>query len=266
MKPRIALLFCLLLALAGCASTYVTPPQGVSLAEFTDGELLGYYDKKPASPFPVNLAVLRVQDSDYYAYNNEHRRHARYAFITARDIETDAALQKVSELPLVAGIAPIGRLLLPPNADSVDDLRKPAAQLRADMLLVYTVDTVFTVDGKALGPLSLITLGLLPNRKAHVTATVAGILVDVRSGYIYGSTEATSVENKSASIWSTELVIDTARKLAEERAFVEFTNEFGRLWTGVLNTYAATQPVREPATAPMDAPARSWYRVRLGGD
>ena len=233
-----ALIF--IVVLGGCASNYVTPAAGVSLAEFTDDNLLDYYDRQAASPFPANLAVLRVQDSDYYSYTNSGRDYGRYAFITSRDIESDAAIEKMNKLPLVRGIAPIGRLLLPPNATSLADLRIPAAQLRADMLLVYTVDTTFTVDGKSLGPLSLISLGLIPNKNAHVTATVSGILIDVRSGFVYGTAEATEREKQRASMWSTELALDTARRLAEKNAFESFVDEFGIFWTGVLNIHAAT--------------------------
>lgn len=271
---RHLLVLLLLLGLGGCGTHYVTPAAGVSLAEFADDDLLSHYDKKAVSPFPANLAVVRVQDSDYYSYTDDHRGYARYAFITTRDIETDEAFEKMSQLPLVAGVAPIGRLLLPPNADSLSDLRTPAAQLRADMLLVYTVDTTFTVDGKSYGPLSLISLGFIPNKNAHVTATVAGVLMDVRTGYIYGTAEATSTEEQKATVWSTELAIDTSRKLAEEQAFESFVDEFGDFWTGVLNSYAASGPTRYfPHSAPA-APVKSssavaatpYYRVRFEND
>ena len=264
---------CLLVAfmfLGGCAANYVTPAAGVSLAEFTDDNLLAYYDRQAVSPFPANLAVLRVQDSDYYSYSDGRREYGRYAFITARDIESDAAIEKMNKLPLVRGIAPIGRLLLPPNATSLVDLRTPAAQLRADMLLVYTVDTTFTVDGKSLGPLSLILLGLIPNKNAHVTATVSGILIDVRSGFVYGTAEATEREKQRASMWSTELAIDTARRLAEENAFESFVDEFGNFWTGVLNIHAATTPDRSGTTGrdrvQPEMEDSGWYSVSFGSD
>ena len=231
----------LLVCVSGCAATYVTPAGGVSLADATDEDLLVYYDRQPVSPFPANVAVVRVQDSDFYAYHARRGERGRYGFVTVRDIEDDNAVEKMSELPLVNAVAPVGRLMLPANANSLDNLRVPAAQLRSDMLLVYTLDTTFTVDGKALGPLSLISLGLLRNQKAHVTATVSSVLVDVRSGFIYGSAEATAVEEQSASIWSTQLAIDSARKLAEERAFASFVDEFSGLWTGVINVHAATR-------------------------
>ena len=40
------------------------------------------------------------------------------------------------------------------------------------------------------------------------------------------------------------------------------------LWTGVLNSYAATQPARPNGIAApqTESPASSWYRVRLSDD
>jgi hypothetical protein len=119
-----------------------------------------------------------------------------------------------------------------------EDLRSPAEKLRADVLLVYSINTIFSVEGRQLGPLSLISLGMLPNKKAHVTATVAGVLVDVRTGFIYGSTEATVTQTQRSSIWSTEQAIDTARMNAERNAFGDFVGEFEKLWDSVLASRA----------------------------
>ena len=140
-------------------------------------------------------------------------------------------------------------MLVPANANTIKDLRVPAARLHADLVLVYSVDTTFTIDGKALGPLSTVSLGLIPNKKAHVTATVAGVLVDVRTGYIYGTTEATDLQQQRATIWSTEQAIDTARLKAEKNAFNAFVGEFENLWNGVLAAHAE-KPATDVGIAP----------------
>ncbi|MEM7430754.1 MAG: hypothetical protein AAF351_02325 [Pseudomonadota bacterium] len=247
--------------LAGCAGSYVTPPSGVTMAELTDStdrNLRRYYNTQPASPFPANIAVVRVQDHNYYTRSARGVGDGRYSVVVTRDIESDDAVEKFRELPLVSRIAPIGKILLPPQTNTLRDLRVPAAKLHADLLLVYSVDTAFHVEGKSLGPLSTISLGLIRNKKAHVSSTVAGVLVDVRTGYIYGTTEATATETQKASIWSEEHAIDTARLRAEKIAFSDFVDEFGSLWKGVVDVYAAspgrvaTVPPRpvEPATLP----------------
>jgi hypothetical protein len=256
----LALLIAALLA-SGCAHRYLTPSGGVSIAEFSDEDLRSFYAREPASPFPASLAILRVQDSGYVTRTSHGYGHGRYTVVTTRDVESDEAFARIRNLPLVTGVAPIGRMLVPANANTLEDLRSPAARLRSDMLVVYSIDTTFTVDGRSLGPLSLISLGLIPNKKAHVTTTVAGALVDVRTGFIYGTTEATAREEQRATLWSTELAIDTARQRAEQQAFDAFVTEFEDLWGDVLDVHAATAAPRAPAPRARD----TYYRIDLAG-
>lgn len=239
---------------AGCAS-YVTPAAGVSLANVSDTSLAEMYERKPASAFPANLAVMRVQDSGYYTKTNRGYGNGRYSIVTTRDVETEQDFERFGKLPLVSGVAPVGRMLLPANAQDIRDLRSPAAQLRADILLLYSIDTAFTVDGISLGPLTLISLGLLPNKKAHVTVTVAGVLIDVRTGYVYGTTEATVTEHQRATIWSSEQVIESARLEAEAAAFTSFVQDFEGLWTGIINVHATSAPTQAPDNS-------GWYYTR----
>lgn len=245
---------------SGCATRYVTPGGAVSLTAIDDTDIATAYSRKPAAPFPANIAIIRVQDDGYV--NRGYRGHSlgRYSVITTRDVESDSSIESLQKLPLVAGVAPIGRLLLPSASDSIRDLRLSAAQLQADLLLVYSIDTSFTVDGTPLGPLSVITLGMLRNKKAHVTATVAGIVVDVRSGFVYGTTEATATEHKRASVWSTSDVTDAARRKAEQRAFDEFAGEFGDFWTDLLNVYAVSRSaLHQPHPAALQTSSRTSH-------
>ena len=230
---------------SGCSTYYRTPAGGVSFQEIDDVDIRALFEREPTSPFPANLAVVRVQDSGYLSHTNQGYGHGRYTVITTRDIEAEDDFARISELPMVTDVAPLGRFLLPANARTIKDLRIPAAKLRADLLLVYSVDTTFTVDGTPLGPLTMISLGLIPNKKAHVTATVAGALVDVRTGFVYGTTEATSIERQRATVWSTGTVIDRARMQAEAQAFESFVDGFEAVWSDVIEAHvvnrAATQ-------------------------
>lgn len=270
---KCALLSTIVVVASGCGSHYVTPGGGASLADFavdlqadpsiTQGNAAGdvfVARSAPASPFPANLAIIRVQDSGYQTKTNHGYGHGRYSIVTTRDIETDADFEKVSKLPLVQGVAPVGRLLVPVNANTTKDLRVAAAQLRADLLLVYSVDTSFAVDGQSLGPLSLISLGLLPNKQAHVTSTVAGLLIDVRTGYVYGTTEASAREQQRATVWSSEMAVESSRLKAERQAFESFVDEFQDMWGNVLNVYAATTPRPAPAAT---AAGNTYYRIQF---
>ena len=116
-------------------------------------------------------------------------------------------------------------------------MREAAASLHADMLLVYTLDTSFRVKGQSLGPLSLISLGFLPNKEANVTTTASGVVYDVRTGYIYGMIEQTHKTTQLASIWSTTQAIDNSRLETEKGAFNRLVNEFPDVWDGILKEY-----------------------------
>jgi hypothetical protein len=107
------------------------------------------------------------------------------------------------------------------------------------MLLVYSMDTGFNVENTDLGPLSLITLGFLPNKKARVTATASAAIFDVRTGFIFGVAEATATEQQRATFWSSSEAIDSARLAAEANAFQKLIGEVEKLWGGVVATHAA---------------------------
>jgi hypothetical protein len=246
-------------SIGGCAAHYVTPGGGVSLAGISDNDIEKAYARKPASAFPANLAVIRIQDQGYVSRTYHGQSLGRYTVVTTRDIESVEAIEILQHLPLIAGIAPIGRLLLSPSASNIKDLRLSAAQLQADLLLVYSVDTSFVVDGTPLGPLSVISLGLIPNKKAHVTATVAGIVIDVRTGFVYGTTEASTTEHQRATVWSTQDATDAARIKAEAGAFDAFVVEFQGFWTDMVNVYAASGSPLVPASPP----GNRYYKVDL---
>jgi predicted Zn-dependent protease len=107
----------------------------------------------------------------------------------------------------------------------------------------------------------MISLGLIPNKNAHVTATVAGMLVDVRTGYIYGTTESTDIQEQRSTIWSTEMAIETARAKAERNAFEGFVGEFEELWGGVVNVHKGKAVARRTN----DAPGERYYTIKLDG-
>ena len=260
---KLLVFYVTIVLLPACGTHYVTPPGGVTMADFapvSPSDLGAYYATQPASGFPASIAIVRVQDAGYSTKTNHGHGGGRYSIVTTRDIESDTALEDIQSLPMIAGVAPVGRLLVPSSADSIEDLRVPAARLHADMLLIYSVDTTISVGGKSYGPMSLVTLGFLPNKKAKVTATVAGVLVDVRTGYVYGTTEATVTESHWASVWSSPMVVDSARVSAEEAAFVGFVDEFRGLWAGVVNAHVRVAPggsVPRPGGS-------SYFHVTLG--
>jgi hypothetical protein len=225
----------LVLLTLSCAS-YRTPGAGLSAGNLAaaDADIAELMTRVPAAEFPARLAIVRVQSAGYYSYSNQCYGQGRYCVVTTRDIETDSDIAKIASWPMIVDIAALSRLLMPAQLNTVKDLRLAAASVKTDVLLVYSVDTRFTVESTEIGPLALISLGFLPNKKAHVTTTASSVLVDVRTGFVYGSAEATSREEQRATVWSSTAAVEKARAKTEVEAFQKLLPEIEKLWKGVV--------------------------------
>ena len=226
--------------LGGCTS-YVTPGGGVSLSTLTeaDTDIQEVMSRKPASPFPVRLAIVRIQQSGYYSYRNQSYGHGRYSIVTTRDIETDAHFKQLERLPMISAVAILSQVVTPPELKSDKELRLAAAKLHTDMLMVYTLNTTFRVKDHDIGPFGLITLGFLPNQEAMVTTTASAAIYDVRTGYTYGVAESTAKEKQIASVWTSADAVDETRTKAETNAFEQMLDQFAVTWKGIVEQYAS---------------------------
>ena len=231
---RLALLACMAL-LCGC-STYTTPGAGVSLGAISeaDGDIAAAFQREPAITFPARLAIARVAAPGYRSGSNDSVGTGAFGIVTARDIETDESLARLGRMPRIAAVAPVSRLLVPARLGDTRDLRAAAAQLRADALLIYTIDTRFRTESADVGPLQTIALGFLPTRKAVVNATCAFMIIDVRTGFVYGTGETTATEDQRSNLWGSEQAIEGARLRAERRAFEDGLGEVEELWASIL--------------------------------
>jgi hypothetical protein len=237
MMYRVVLLL-LFLSLTGCAA-YQTPGAGVSLADLTTSSA-GFdatVSRQPTAAFPARIALVRVQAADYGTTNPACHGTGRYCVMTVRNIESARNIERLQQLPQVAGVesVPLGRV--PQSLNTVDDLRPAAEALNADLLLLYTLDTRFTVDQAEYDPLAVIKPGFLPNRGARVTTKTSGELVDVRSGFVYGRSEVTSWRDQNAAVWATRTAIEDERRITERASFELFVNKFESLWRDVVATH-----------------------------
>jgi len=194
MTRSIALLV-LAIMLGGCAASYVTPGGPARLDAIDRADIAQVASRRPAASFPARIAVVRVQAADYRSSTAEPLATGRFSVVPTKELISDDELNAIGEWDDVAAVAPLSKLLLPAKLDSFDDLRLAAAKLQADVLLVYTIDTTFRVQGRGYGPLALISLGLVPDRDAYVTSTASAIFVDVRSGFVFGVVEATDKQS-----------------------------------------------------------------------
>ncbi len=248
----------MLFFVAGCGVNYTTPGPAANFSEMDeqlyanpasqnnggkivrieDYQIRKQFESKPAANFPANVVAVRVQGNRYSAYNCDSYGKGKYSIITARTVEQESDYEKVSKMAGVDRLGTLNRLLLPRDLNSVHDLRQAAAGLHADLLLLYTFDTSFRIDSQEIGPLGIITLGLLPNKSAKVTTTASAVIYDVRTGYIYGLAEASDSRSNIANAWSTEEAIDSARIHTERQAFSKLVDELAKTWNGILGQYA----------------------------
>lgn len=231
------LLVAMLIVCAGCAS-YITPSGPVRLEDIDRADIAEVASRKPSPNFPARIAVARVQAPGYRSYSSESLGTGRFSVLTTQELLTDEGFETFGKWPAVAGVAPVSRLLLPSTLESLDDLRLSAAKVQADVLLVYTLDTSFRVQGRAYGPLTAISLGLAPDRDAHVTSTAAALFQDVRTGFVYGVAEATAQASGLTNVWGASDTIDKKRLEAERQAFALLLPQAEKTWAGIARQYS----------------------------
>jgi hypothetical protein len=231
----------------GC-SKYVAPGAGVNLmkafteadkqtlsadAAFIDSDFNRIYQRKPVSSLPARIAIARVQAPCYQSYTAKAYGNGNYSVLLVRDVETDEDFERLEKLPEISYISPLNRLLLPERLETDRELRLAAAALNADMLLIYTIETEFRSEDQAT-PLSVVTLGLSPSVVVFVNSTASALLMDTRTGFVYGAAEKNADRQQIAAWWTNEDAIDQCRRRTERTAFENLITEFESLWPHVV--------------------------------
>jgi len=222
----------------GCATNYVTPGGPANFADIDRPDIRELAARKASPNFPARIALTRVQAAGYRSQTAEGVGRGPFTVITVQELFGDKELQSVSEWRNVAGVAPLNSLLLPPSLNSLDDLRVAAAKLQADVLLVYTLDTLFRVQSKTFSPLTILSLGILADRDARVTATASALLIDVRTGFVYGLAEAMASASELTNVWHSADAMDRKRLEAEKQAVQELVVNLKSTWEGIVKQYA----------------------------
>jgi hypothetical protein len=233
-----SLIAAVVILVSGCAS-YVTPGGPARLDQINRADIAEAASRRPTVQFPARLAVIRIQARDYKSYSTEGYGTGQFSAVTTQELLTDERMQDVLNWPSVAAVVPVTRLTIPSRLNSVDDLRVAGAQVQADILVVYTIDTSFRVQGKGYGPLTAISLGIIPDRDAHVTATASAVMVDVRSGFIYGVAEATASKSGLTNAWESSTTVDRKRIQAEEESFEKLMDQMAKTWAGIVKQHTA---------------------------
>lgn len=255
----IAALWAVVSVLGGCAS-YVTPGPGADLnrvmgmtpeqmRQVTPISIQQRFDRLPASPMPAAIAVVRLQGPEYRSYTFDgYGDRTPVTIMGKRDAEKEEDFKRIASLPMVAGLAPINRMLVSGRTVNDEQLRLAAASLRADMLLIYTIQTNFYKKDHA-SPVAMVTLGLFPTRIAKVTSVASAILIDTRTGFIYSVLEASSTHDTLTNYWSSGAAVDSTRRKTEAEAFSSLVDQFEGVWKEIVarhaaHQYAVTQPTK----------------------
>jgi hypothetical protein len=239
----------------GCAA-YAVPGHGANFRQLgmsasqreqqTDPSIKDVLSKKPLASFPATVAIVRIQDTRYANRTVQTYGNGSYCVVLSRDVEKPELIAQIAKQPLLANLEPINRLELPENLTSADDLRAAAAQLHADMLLIYTFDDDFN-DQDLAAFMTILTIGISPNKSLTVTSTASAVLMDVRNGYIYGGAEATEKKNVIVNCWGEDAAAESVRQQVEGKAFAKLCGEFQKTWGQVVQQYttpASTKPTR----------------------
>ena len=141
-------------------------------------------------------------------------------------------------MPQITDIASLNRILLSTNLDSIKVLREASARLKADILLIYTFDTLFHAGVQTFAPLNVISLGFLKNKDVFVTTTASAAFFDVRTESLFGLSEATAKENSHATNQSTSDAVDDMRVSTEKEAFQKLLSHIEETWSGKIAQYA----------------------------
>jgi len=220
----------LLAGLAACGSVrYRTPGAAANMTLFQNQEVEQLRQRRPKARLPARLAVARVQGPGYRSYTAHGHGVGPYSVVTTRDVETDAHRERLAGLDGVERVTWVNRLVLPASFQGAPALRRAAAALHADMILLYTLDTTFDVDQR-FKPASVLSLGLFPNRKARVLSTASALVLDTSTGYVYGAAEESARKERITNAWGSERAVDETRREAERNAFERLVARLEKDW------------------------------------
>jgi len=253
--------------LGGCYSPYLTPyepatlhpflstggigsgAEGMSGADTTSqNAIAAALAVRPEARFPANLALARIQG---VVRQSSETSAPAYVVESASSGEETIDVDRMRNLPGVSGFAMINSLLVGANEVTPEDLRKAAARIHADMLLLYTFSMDSTIRD-VLPPLSFVTLGIAPTQSQDVVLTASAVLIDVRSGFVYGTLQVMEDGSTLSNAWNTWEAKKRRGAKLEKAALDKMLDEFALMWPEIVRTYSVqkSDPAGHPATLP----------------
>jgi hypothetical protein len=205
----------------------------------TDPAVRAVLAAKPQAAFPTGVAVVRVQESGYRTRTAAGYGGGKYCVVTTRDVEKDEHFDRLSRLPQISGVAPLNRLLLaqpvPVGPGASPGGRGAAggcaAGLHARHHLPHRRER-----RSAHGHLAGAGARTRPRR---VITTASAVLLDTRSGYVYGVAESTEKSSQLTSSLDQRGERSTNPASARKRRrFDKLVAELEKTWPRVVSQYA----------------------------
>jgi len=209
--------------LPACATTQLTSgadylnrgrvTQNIDTDSFTtnyktklDAEIRDIANIEPDLSFPARIGIARINRSDLTSVPLDELE----IWQDARDDLPFAAGEFVPVSPLIAASVSSAYKEDQSVAEQLmANIRRGSARQHLDYVLIYEVDHVSHKNRNALSIADISILGLfaLPSKNVKIESTASAILMDVRSGYPYGTASAF----KEASSLSTSYRSGTTR-------------------------------------------------------
>lgn len=210
----------------------------------TDYEIENALELAPLARFPATLAVVRVQSAAPASRSHgvSHGRGA-YRVVLTPTVETEDHFRQIGRLDQVRGAIRLNRLVLGGEGRTNKALRTAAARLHADLLLVYTINTEWTIDNDA-EPLDAIAFGFSKYKNVKVTSTATALLLGTHNGYIYAASEVARDTKYKDNAWRNSEQIEEAQETLEQQAFDGLVDSFVDAWPGVIDVYDNNQEAR----------------------
>ena len=222
---RFPLILLAVVALLPSCASYITPGGPADLGQITaDGRRAS-----PAAKYPARIAVIQVQQSGYKSQTTTGVGTGAFSVVTKPDAGGEQDLMRLSGLPKVADAIRPTANQLPVRLDSAADLRTALEGMEVDHLLLYTLDTRFS-SSDILRPLSVVSFGFSPTQKFQVTSSASAVLLDARSGHVYGSVEEITVDSGYSSGWGKRGAMDEQRLKTERESLNKLLESFDSLW------------------------------------
>jgi hypothetical protein len=231
MRPiitRVALLLALVCSV-GCAS-YAVPSQASAEGASTP-QIAANFARTARPVFPARIAVIRADALwDPASLDFQRLRENRDAHYVEKYFDK-------TKPPLLEGItfAPPGMKFTRHGYVEVPVEPTPPPTMYLAIKFTHQSHN----ESFEVGPLGLLTLGLMPNHFVVSDASACFALIDAQTGCIYALADASDRAIQIHNVWTTSAANNDAEERAQDRALAKLGKQFPSLWLNVVEQYAA---------------------------